>query len=172
MCHALADTRGLRPPSVRPNHLAAPSRQRAPWDVPPPLAKILGSQSDLLVRRAGRDHPFPVSAGSTSGPQRLVCRIPCSGQAQCTSRRDFAPFSSSTHRAFHGERAGKNDRGGLGLEDGCKVRSARTRYNTKCINQGNIKRAQGCCPWSPPQGDARDQSASASRRANWKLRWT
>ena len=98
MCHALADTRGLRPPSVRPNHLAAPSRQRAPWDVPPPLAKILGSQSDLLVRRAGRDHPFPVSAGSTSGPQRLVCRIPCSGQAQCTSRRDFAPFSSSTHR--------------------------------------------------------------------------
>ena len=30
MCHAFADTRGLRPPSVRPNHLAAPWRRRAP----------------------------------------------------------------------------------------------------------------------------------------------
>jgi hypothetical protein len=33
MWHAFADTRGLRHPSVRPNHLASPSRLRAPWDV-------------------------------------------------------------------------------------------------------------------------------------------
>ena len=33
----LADTRGLRQPFVRPNHLAAPSRRRALWDVPPSL---------------------------------------------------------------------------------------------------------------------------------------
>jgi len=92
---------------------------------------------------------------------RLVCRMPCSGQAQCTSRRDFAPFTPSTHRAFHGERADKSGCGGLG--DGCEVRSAKTRHNTNCFNQGNIKRAQGCCPWSPPQGGARDQSASARR---------
>jgi hypothetical protein len=98
---------------------------------------------------------------TTSGSQRLVWRLPSSGQAQCTSRKDFAPFSSSTHRAFHGERAGKNDRGGLG--DGCEIRSAKTRHNTNCIKQGNIKRAQDCCPWSPPQGGARDQSASARR---------
>jgi hypothetical protein len=65
-------------------------------------------------------------------------RIPCSGQAQCTSRRDFAPFFSSTHRAFHGDRAGKSDRGGLG--NGCEIRSAKTRHNTNCIKQGNIKR--------------------------------
>jgi hypothetical protein len=41
------DTRGLRPPSVRPNHLAAPWRRRAPGDVPPPGAKVSGSQTDL-----------------------------------------------------------------------------------------------------------------------------
>jgi hypothetical protein len=52
MWHAFAGTRGLRPPWVRPNHLAAPSRQRdgaprgsclCPW------AKVLGSQTDLLT---------------------------------------------------------------------------------------------------------------------------
>ena len=26
-----------------------------------------------------------------------------------------------------------------------------------------MKRAQGCCPWSPPQGGARDQGSSARR---------
>jgi hypothetical protein len=36
---------------VRPNtnHLAAPSRRRAPWDVVPPWAKVSGSQTDLLT---------------------------------------------------------------------------------------------------------------------------
>jgi hypothetical protein len=42
MWHALADIRGLRPPSVPPNHLAAPWRRRAPWDVPPPLGEGFG----------------------------------------------------------------------------------------------------------------------------------
>ena len=94
-----------------------------------------------------------------SGEQRLVWRLAGSGQAQCTSRRDFAPFISSTLRAYHGERAGKSD--GRGLAGGCEIHSARTQHNTNCIKQGNIKRAQGCCPWSPPQGSARDQSSSA-----------
>jgi len=43
------------------------------------------------------------------------------------------------------------------------MRSARTRHNTNCIKRGNIKRAQCCCPWSPSQEGARDQSASARR---------
>jgi hypothetical protein len=30
----------------------------------------------------------------------LVCRIPCSGQAQCTSRRDFAPFPPQPKEHF------------------------------------------------------------------------
>ena len=38
MWHAFAVTRGLKPPSVRPNRLAA-LRRRAPWDVPPPLGE-------------------------------------------------------------------------------------------------------------------------------------
>jgi hypothetical protein len=32
----------------------------------------------------------------------------------------LSTFSSSTHRAFHGESAGKSDRGGL--VDGCEIR--------------------------------------------------
>ena len=50
------------------------------------------------------------------------------GSVQLSER--LCSFSSSTHRASHGERAGKNDRGGLG--DGCEIRSARTRHNTSC----------------------------------------
>jgi hypothetical protein len=75
--------------------------------------------------------------------QRLVWRLPGSGQAQCTSRRDFAHVSSSTHRAFHGERAGKNDHGGLG--DGCEIRSAKTRHNRNCIEQGNRRSRSRHC---------------------------
>jgi hypothetical protein len=58
----MADTRGLRPPSVRPNHLAAPWRWRAPWDVPPPLGEGFGIPNrspDPLVRRAGQNNSSP-----------------------------------------------------------------------------------------------------------------
>jgi hypothetical protein len=63
MWHAFADTMGLRLPSVSPNQLAAPWRRRAPWDVPLPLREGFGIPNrspDPLVRRAGRDHPFPI----------------------------------------------------------------------------------------------------------------
>ncbi len=36
------DTRGLRQPAVRPNHLAAPWRRSAPCDVPPPWSEGFG----------------------------------------------------------------------------------------------------------------------------------
>ena len=39
----------LRHPSVRRNHLAAPLRQGAQWDVLPPREKVSGSQTDLLT---------------------------------------------------------------------------------------------------------------------------
>jgi hypothetical protein len=39
---SLAGTRGPRHQSARPNHLPAPSRRRAPWDVPPPLKNLEG----------------------------------------------------------------------------------------------------------------------------------
>ena len=50
--------------------------------------------------------------GRGSGPQNSVRRLPGSGQVQCTSWRNFAPFSSSTFKTIHGEQAGKRDRGG------------------------------------------------------------
>jgi len=46
-------TRGPRPSPVRPNHRPALSRVRDPTPIPWPL-----------VQRAGRDHPFPIFAGS------------------------------------------------------------------------------------------------------------
>jgi len=52
-----------------------------------------------------------VKGGRGSGPQHSVRRLPGSGQVQCTSWRNFAPFSS-TFKTIHGEQAGKRDRGG------------------------------------------------------------
>jgi hypothetical protein len=95
-----------------------------------------------------REKLFECVRFAGSAPQRLICRIPGSGQAQCTSRRDFAPFSSSTHRAFHGEHAGKSDGGGLA--GGCEARSARTRHNTNCIKEGNIKTSARLLPLESP----------------------
>ena len=73
MRHALADTRGLRPPSIRPDHLAAPWRRSAPWDGPPPWGEGFGIPNrspDPLVRRAGRDHPFPRERDSERASER------------------------------------------------------------------------------------------------------
>jgi len=89
------DTRGLRPPSVRPNHRAALSRRRAPWDVPSARGEGFGIRGqgfgipnrspEPLVRRAGRDHPpsrirfrypsLPVllEGKATQGGTRVVC---------------------------------------------------------------------------------------------------
>jgi hypothetical protein len=53
---------------------------------------------------------------------------------QCTLRRNYAPFTSSTHRAFHGERAGKSDGGGLAVGARYVVRD---NTKTDCIKQGN-----------------------------------
>ncbi len=84
-----------------------------------------------------------------------------SGQVQCTSRRNFAPFSSSTFRDIQrhsGERAGKRDRGGSAV--GARYMCEDT---TQTVLNKDIKRARGCCPWSPTQEGARDQSSSMRR---------
>jgi hypothetical protein len=78
MWSALADTRVLRPPSVRPNHLAAPCRRRAPWDVLLPWGEGFGIPNrspDHLVRRAGRDHPIPIFAGSLWRERDVARRV-------------------------------------------------------------------------------------------------
>jgi hypothetical protein len=72
MWHAFADTRGLRPPAVRPNHLAAPWRRRAPWDVPPPWGEGFGipnrSPGPLVP-------PTPVVPWRTSYALLLLLRV-------------------------------------------------------------------------------------------------
>jgi hypothetical protein len=50
------------------------------------------------------------NGGKESGSQHSVCRLAGIGQAQCTSRRNVAPITSSvtlsgSHVAVHGERA-------------------------------------------------------------------
>jgi hypothetical protein len=102
--------------------------------------------------------PGNLGGGRGSGPQHSVCRPPGSGQIQCTSWRNFAPFSSSTFKTIHGEQAGKRHRGGSAvgaleahsartsavLSPGAdasavgalETHSARTPHNTTCIKQG------------------------------------
>jgi len=95
-----------------------------------------------------------------SGPQHSVRRLPGSGQVQCTSWRNFAPFSSSTFKTIHGEQAGKRDRGGSAVGARHIVREHDT---TQPALNKDIKRAQGVCPCSPSQEGARGQGSSACR---------
>jgi hypothetical protein len=111
--------------------------------------------------------------GGGSGPQHSVRRLPGSGQAQCTSWRNFAPFSSSTFKNIHGEQAGKRDRGGseVGALEAPSARTSAVRFparhivrehhTTQPVLNKDIKRAQGVCPWSPSQEGARGQGSSA-----------
>ena len=57
------------------------------------------------------------------------------------------------------ERAGMGDRGGSSVGAKYIVRGRKDTTQTVL----NIERAQGCCPWSPPQEGARGQSSSARR---------
>ena len=57
------------------------------------------------------------------------------------------------------ERAGMGECGGSAVGARYIVRGR----GDATQNVFNIKRAQGCCPWSPPQGGARGQSSSARR---------
>ena len=57
------------------------------------------------------------------------------------------------------ERAGMGNRGGSAVGAKYIVRGRRDTTQTVL----NIKRAQGSCPWRPPQEGARDQSSSARR---------
>ena len=57
------------------------------------------------------------------------------------------------------ERAGMGECGGSAVGARYIVRGREDATQ----NVFNIKRAQGCCPWSPPQGGARGQSSSARR---------
>ncbi len=57
------------------------------------------------------------------------------------------------------ERAGMGECGGSAVGARYIVRGREDATQ----NVLNIKRAQGCCPWSPPQGGARGQSSSARR---------
>ena len=110
-------------------------------------------------------------AGRGSGPQHSVRRLPGSGQVQCTSWRNFAPFSSSTFKTIHGEQAGKRDRGGSAVGARHIVREHDTTQPVfvlnKDINERKAKQpleslARGCSgsrffcvPGTPSRGEAR-----------------
>jgi hypothetical protein len=100
------------------------------------------------------------AGGAGRGGQHSVRRLSGSGQVQCTSWRNFAPFPSSTFKTIHGEQAGKRDRGGSAVGARHIVRE---RDTTQPVLNQDIKRAQGVCPWSPSQEGARGQGSSACR---------
>ena len=93
--------------------------------------------------RAGQNAQF-ADNGQRAGPVHLTEKL-CS----------FFLLDIQRHS---GERAGKRDRGGSAVGARYIVRGDDTTQTVL-----NIKRAQGCCPWSPPQEGARDQSSSARR---------
>jgi hypothetical protein len=73
MWHALADTRGLRHPPVRPNHLAAPSRR----DVPA-----------MCLRPEGEGLWIPNRSPGTGGPRSPLSDI-CRFSEQGKGRRTY-----------------------------------------------------------------------------------
>jgi hypothetical protein len=107
------------------------------------------------------NHHFPVVLSASTCPQHSVRRLPGSGQVQCTSWRNFAPFSSSTFKNIHCEQVGKRDCGGSAVGARHIVREHDT--TTQPVLNKDIKRAQGVCPWSPSQEGARGQGSSACR---------
>ena len=95
------------------------------------------------------------------GPRHSVRRLPGSGQVQCTSWRNFAPFSSSTFKTIHGEQAGKRDRGGSAVGARHIVREHDT---TQPVLNKDIKRAQGqTAPGVPRKRVLGGQGSSACR---------
>ena len=65
----LADKRGLRHFSVRPNHLAAPARRRASQDVPPPLGEVEAK----AVRKRDRERELPFTSRKTPRTSDFSC---------------------------------------------------------------------------------------------------
>ena len=123
------------------------------------ISDISCTMHRLLHRGCGILKPSDIFLGS--GPQRSVCRLQDSGQVQCTSWRNFAPFSSSTFKTIHGEQAGKRDRGGSAVGARHIVREHDTTQT--CIKQGYKTSAKPNSPWSPSQEGARGQGSSACR---------
>jgi hypothetical protein len=65
--------------SIGPSQSPSRWRRRAPWDVPPLLGGGFGFRNrspDSLVRRKGRYHPFPMSAGSPWRARDVARRVP------------------------------------------------------------------------------------------------
>ena len=69
--------------------------------------------------------------------QRLVWRLPGSGQAQCSAPRKetLLLFPPQPIEHFMASARARNDRGGLG--GGCEIRRAKTRHNTNCKTRHN-----------------------------------
>jgi hypothetical protein len=86
----------------------------------------------------------------------LVCRKP--GRAD--SVHPVEKLCSFYHLGRHpSARAGMGGRGGSAVGAKYIVRGRKDTTQTVL----NIERAQGCCPWSPPQEGARGQSSFARR---------
>ena len=92
------------------------------------------------------------------GKNESRCRsIYCSHSVGWCPLRCRGYYQNDFHRHSR-ERAGMGDRGGSAVGARYIVRGRTTRHKLL-----NIKRAQGCCPWSPSREGARDQSSFMRR---------
>ena len=100
------------------------------------------------------------AGGAGRGGQHSVRRLSGSGQVQCTSWRNFAPFPSSTFKTIHGEQAGKRDRGGSAVGARHIVREHAT---TQTVLNKDIKRAQSQTAIRPAVAGLKELQASEEK---------
>ena len=112
----------------------------------PPTTTTCCTQKSQLQRTSPlrRAHTYQGIWGGGEGERATTLssqtRLPFSGQVQCTSWRNFAPFSPSTFKNIHGEQASKKDRGASAVGARHIVREHAT---TQTVLNKDIKRAQG-----------------------------
>ena len=82
--------------------------------------------------REGRGFVYSKAGIRRVGQLHSVCRLAGSGQVQCTSRRNFAPFTSSVTEHYNSERA--IEAVSAWASGWVRERSARTQI-TNCIKQ-------------------------------------
>jgi hypothetical protein len=149
-------------------------RRHAQWDVPPPWGEGFGIPNrspDPLVRRAGRDHPFPISSGSPWRERDVARRV---GHGCCHPREKnyghrTPPGSCLPHG---GTPEAPHPRGGTLSEQGpgivvvvsCGV-VAPVEPVPKCPSQGSSASLQCSC-----RSQSLVSDAGGSRRSYWNGR--
>ena len=104
--------------------------------------------------------------GRRVSQQHSICRLAGSWQLQCSSRRNFARFTSAGTDRYDSER----DRGGEWVGGWVDAKYVVRRQKTQTVLNENFyvhydtERAPGCCPW-----ESLDLAALGSPSISWRV---